>query len=96
MDQDQSNQVIDNDQSSQVIDNDQIKVIDQANNETDQVNNNSKLKKIRKKPETVICDKCGFSYKKNNKSHHMQTKKHSEAISVNKLKNDLKTLVDRF
>jgi hypothetical protein len=65
---------------------------------TDQLNTtvDIKPKKIRKKPETVVCDKCGFSYKKNNKSHHMQTKKHNEAISVNKLKTDLKTLVDRF
>lgn len=49
---------------------------------------------IKKKAETVICDKCGFSYKKNNKTHHMKTKKHSEAISVNKIKNDLNELKD--
>jgi hypothetical protein len=39
----------------------------------------------RKAQETIICDICGFSYKKNNKSHHMKTKKHSESISIKKL-----------
>ena len=72
--------------------------MDQAQNITDVIDTTRTIspsqKIIKKNHETVICDKCGFSYKKNNKTHHMKTKKHSEAISINKIKNDLNELKD--
>jgi uncharacterized protein with PIN domain len=50
----------------------------------------------KKVPETVVCDKCGFSYKKNNKWRHMGTKKHNESININKLKNYLNGIAEKL
>jgi hypothetical protein len=63
------------------------------------IDTNTRIKiiiKPKKITETVICDKCGFSYKKNNKSHHMNTKKHSESININKFKANLQVLIDKL
>jgi hypothetical protein len=76
-----------------IITNDNVETnskIDETDNKTVEATDKTVIKitkKLSRKAETVLCDKCGFTYKRSNKTHHLRTKKHSDCISRDKLKN---------
>ncbi|ATZ81252.1 hypothetical protein BMW23_1209 [Bodo saltans virus] len=46
--------------------------------------------------EIIICDDCGGKYQKHNKTSHIRTQKHSNAVVINNLKKDNKHMKDLF
>jgi hypothetical protein len=61
--------------------------IDESNNNNTPIEVKDENVKKSRKTDTVLCEKCGFTYKRSNKTHHLRTKKHNECISRDKLKN---------
>lgn len=46
--------------------------------------------------EELICELCGGKYKRYNKTHHNNTKRHKELQDYNKIKNELEELKNKI
>ena len=53
-------------------------------------------KDLLKKREKVTCPTCGFQYSYSNKTNHLRTKKHKEAINKNKLDDMNKQVINDY
>lgn len=51
---------------------------------------------LKKRSEKITCPTCGFQYSYSNKTNHLRTKKHKEAINKNKLDDLNKQIVNNY